>query len=89
MFNLSQREILVLLIEALTHAISWGLMTYYVRKGLNKKNFGETRAGVLKSHLAGEANQQSYYLDSYYGSIAAFFLVVVRTLARKFLLKQI
>lgn len=89
MLNLTNKEIVTLLIEAITHAICWSLFFYYIRKGWNDGNFGEKRKMILHGHLEGKAAPQGFKKDALYGGIAAFFLVIFRTLSRKLIYKYV
>jgi len=87
MFGLTGKDIGKLLIDGVTHALFWGLLTYYVRKGWNSANFGDARKASMEKQLAGEGNLARFYSDAFYGSIASFLLVIFRTLARNRLYK--
>jgi hypothetical protein len=59
------------LIKTLAIGIVWALTFYWVRKALNKSNFGELRKASTEKLLLGEAQRSNFFNDAMYGGIAA------------------
>ena len=61
----------ILLIEALISGIIWTIMFYYIRKGLNKRNF-----------LIDDPNKKrmDFWYDAMYGGLAAFLALIAKKL---------
>lgn len=73
MFNLTQQELITLLIEAIVQGVLWGLTFYFIRKGMNKRNFVEDS----------EKKREAFYWDGIYGGFSAFCLVIAKKLVLK------
>lgn len=71
MLGLTQQEFVQLLIDAIINGIMWGLTFYYIRKGLNKRNFNENPA----------VKRKAFYYDAIYGGLAAFAIVILKFIA--------
>jgi len=64
-----------LLIDAFIQGILWAIMFYFVRKGLNKRNFIENP----------EKKRVDFFWDAVYGGLAMSCL----TIAKKYIVKQV
>jgi len=53
--------------------VVWGVMFYFVRKGLNKRNFAENP----------EKKREAFYWDAMYGALAAGLSVIVKEFINK------
>ena len=62
-----------LLIKAVIMGVVWGVMFYFVRKGLNKRNFAENP----------EKKREAFYWDAMYGALAAGLSVIVKEFINK------
>ena len=71
MLGLTQQEFVQLLIDAIIHGVMWGLTFYFIRKGLNERNFVENP----------DAKRQAFYFDAMYGGVAAFAMVILKFIA--------
>jgi hypothetical protein len=68
-----------LIVRAIIGGIIWGLGFYYIRKGLNKRNFREKP----------EKKKTDFYWDAVYGSVAAFIIIIIRRIIIESLFKHI
>lgn len=74
--GLTTNQFMTLVVEAIVQGVLWGLMFYYVRKGLNKRNFAKA-----KTPEEVEEKKLDFYWDAIYGGIAAFFLTIAKKYA--------
>ena len=61
--------------EAVITAILWGVIFYYIRKGLNKKNF----------IVDADKKRKEFYREAIYGGIAAGVMVI----AKKYIMQKL
>ena len=64
-----------LLIQAVIAGIIWGVMFYFIRKGMNKRNFAADP----------EKKRADFFYDSIYGGIAAALTVIVKEVVGMYL----
>jgi len=76
MFNLdiSANRIRKMALEALVSGVLWGLLFYFVRKRLNKRNFVQDA----------ENKKISFYWDGVYGGLAAALMVITKSFVMEF-----
>ena len=64
-FGLTEDEMKKLLIQSLIKGIMWAAMFFFIRKGMNKRNFtGTPEENMMK--------KESFKWDAIYGGAAAF-----------------
>ena len=61
MFGFTQKETKVIVIESIINGIIWAICFYYIRKGLNKRNF----------NVDPEKKRKAFWYDAAFGGIAA------------------
>lgn len=83
MFNLTQKQVIVLLIESFLAGFVWFLFTLYIRRGMNPGATGEKLQGVMENRLTGKSNVSTWFNDSMYGGIATGCMFFVRFLVMK------
>ncbi len=74
MLGLSNQEMTKLLVQAVVFGVIWAVMFFFVRKGMNKRNFVTDP----------EAKRESFKWDAIYGGLAAFLSVIVKQFASKY-----
>jgi hypothetical protein len=75
MLALNDQQLVQLLVQAIVFGVIWGLAFYYIRKGLNKRNFTENA----------EAKREAFKWDAIYGGLAT----AVSVIAKKFVWETI
>lgn len=68
MLGFSERDMKLLIMESVIAGIVWAIIFYFVRKGLNRRNFEEDP----------EKKKTSFWYDAVFGGIGAFTARIVK-----------
>lgn len=83
------RDIKTVLFKGIIQGLVWGVLYYYIRKGLNPSNYYEKRKAIEERQQIGKGDKSDFLGDAIYGGLAAIFIyIAVKMLYAYFDLKD-